>query len=151
MKWLNILVVLLVVVFVSLMFAAETQKERLDENYIKPMDIETPELVLNLSSDKMVYRSSEEMELKTTIETGTRVENLTIRVYGIKDSRGNYRVNGERVVDIEPPGTSETFTFQMPSCYGCAGVSPGEYEIIFETVQNGEIIDSRSQNVRLEK
>ncbi|MCK4336160.1 MAG: hypothetical protein KAW40_05565 [Candidatus Aenigmarchaeota archaeon] len=151
MKWLNILIVLLVVGFVSLMFAAETQKEKVGENYIKPMDIETPELILNLSSDKEVYHSSEEMELKTTIQTETRVENLTIRVYGIKDRSGNYRVSGEKVVNVEPPGTSETFDFRMPSCYGCAGISPGEYEIIFETLKDGEIIGNFSKIVKLEK
>ena len=151
MKWLNILTVLIVIVFMSLMFAAETQKERefFEETYIKPMAI--PQLILNLFSDKEVYHSSEEMELKTTVETETKVENLTIKVYGIKDRSGNYRVSGEKVVNVEPPGTSETFAFRMPSCYGCAGVSPGEYEIIFEAIKDGEIIGNFSKIVKLEK
>ena len=153
MKWFKILTVLIVIVFVSLMFAAETQRgvEFFEENYIKPMDIETPELILNLSSDKEVYHSSEGMELKTTVETETRVENLTIRVYGVKDSSGNYRVSGEKVVTVNPPGTSETFDFRMPSCYGCAGVSPGDYEIMFEVVKDGEVIGNYSKTVKLEK
>lgn len=153
MKRLNLLIVLIVLGFMSLMFASETQKERefAEENSIKPFERETLQVPLNLLSDKEVYHSSEEMELITTIETETKLENLTIRVYGIKDRRGNYRVNGERIVDIDPPGTSETFAFRMPSCYGCAGISPGEYEIIFETVKDGEIIGNRSLTVKLEK
>lgn len=151
MKWFKIIIVLLVIGFIFFMSAAETQKERefIEEDYIKP--IEAPQLTLNLSSDKKVYHSSEEMELRTTIQTATKVENLTIRVYGIKDSRGNYRVNGEKVVNIDPPGTNETFAFRMPSCYGCAGVSPGEYGIIFEVLQGGEVIGNFSKTVKLEK
>ncbi len=150
MKRLNILVVLLVIVFVSLMFAAETQKEKefLEGNYIRPPEI--PKLTLNLSGNKEVYHSSEEMELTTTIESATGIENLTIKVYGIKDRIGNYRVSREKIMNVEPPGTSETFKFRMPSCYGCAGISPGEYGITLETIKDGEIIGNHSLTVKLE-
>jgi len=150
MRELNILIVLIVVVF-ALIFLANTQKENgfIEENLTTTP--ETSQLTLNLSSNKEVYHSSEEMELRTTIETSSRAENLTIKVYGIKDRRGKFRVNGEKVVDINPPGTSETFAFRMPSCYGCAGVSPGEYEIIFEVMHTGEVIGNFSKTVKLEE
>ncbi|NIO22632.1 MAG: hypothetical protein GTN38_01210 [Candidatus Aenigmarchaeota archaeon] len=119
------------------------------ENSIKPPESET-HLTLNLSSNKEVYHSSEEVELKTTIETPAKLENLTIKVYGIKDRSGRFRIDGERMVDVEPPGTSETFAFRMPSCYGCAGVSPGEYEIMFEIIKDGNTIGNFSKTIRLE-
>jgi hypothetical protein len=151
MKQLNV-VVILIAACLAFLFLANTQREGfIGENHMKSSESETVQLTLNLSSDKEVYHSSEEMELGTAIETGTGIENLTIRVYGIKDSRGNYRVNGERVVNVDPPGAAETFAFRMPSCYGCAGVSPGEYEIVFEVLQNGEVIENCSKTVKLEK
>ncbi len=117
---------------------------------IEPPENRTPSLTLNLSSDKEVYHSSEEMELETTIETPTKIENLTVKVYGIKDRAGRFRVNGERIVNVDPPGTNEIFKFRMPSCYGCAGVSPGEYEIRFEVLKDGEIIGNFSKMITLE-
>ena len=146
----NILILLIIIAFVILVFAAETNRDTTaNQNYIEPSG--TPVLTLNLSSDKKVYHSSEKMELKTMIETDSKIENLTVRVYGIKDIRGNYRVKGEKVVSAEPPFTSENFEFTMPSCYGCAGVSPGEYEIVMEVLQNGELIRNQSVTVKLEK
>jgi hypothetical protein len=150
MKWFNILIIFIALVFMSLMFVAETHRERefLVENYTKPPGI--PKLTLNFSSDKEVYRSSEEMELTATIQTETKAENLTVKIYGIKDSTGRFRVKGEKVIGVDPPGKAETFEFRMPSCYGCAGVSPGDYEIVLEVLQNGEIIGNHSLTVKLE-
>ncbi len=154
MKALNFLIIFLFICLIFLAYENQPKTDFVEENYMKPMESETPEipqLNLNLSADKEIYHSSEEMELITEIETDTKIENLTIKVYGIKDRGGNYRVKGERIVDVEPPEMSETFEFRMPNCYGCAGVSSGEYEIIFEAVQNGEIIGNFSKTVKLEK
>jgi len=147
----NILILLVATVFMVSVFAAETQKDSdpLKENVMRTPEI--PALTLSLSSDKTVYHSSEEMELRAMIESGTATDNLTVRVYGIKDSRGNFRVSGERVISVEPPGKTETFTFSMPSCYGCAGVTAGDYEITFEVERDGQVIGNLSETVKLEK
>jgi hypothetical protein len=159
-KALNFLIVFLFICLIFLAYENTQKTDFVEENYIKPLEIgipqktserENPQLTLKLSSDREIYHSSEEMELRTNIETETKIENLTVKVYGIRDRRGNFRVSGERILNIEPPGTSETFEFRMPSCYGCAGVSPGDYEIIFEAIHNGEILGNFSKTVKLEK
>jgi len=143
----------LIVVLLSVIYLANMSSERgfTEENYIRPISGEPSEPILNLSSDKEVYHSSEKMELNATIETNTVMENVTVKVYGIKDRRGNYRINGEKEITVDPPRTSETFVFQMPSCYGCAGISPGEYEIMMEVLQEGQMIDNSSLRIELEK
>lgn len=107
-------------------------------------------LELNFSADKNVYRSSEEMELKAVIETPIKLDNITVKVYGIRVS-GGYRVSDERLVHIDPPGRTETFIFRIPSCYGCAGVSPGEYPIKIEIEKNGTVISNSSTTISLQK
>lgn len=142
---LKILILIILIIFVLSIFAVETNRYvPSDENSVRL-------LKLNISNDKTVYHSSEEMQLTSTIETDIKIENLTIMVYGIKDSRGNYRVNEERTLNLDPPGKIETFTFRMPSCYGCAGISPGDYEIMMELLHNEELITNSSITVRLEK
>jgi hypothetical protein len=150
----KILATVVILLFAALLiiYSINTQPEDIsEENYIRPLLGETPLLTLNLSSDKEVYRSSDKMELQANIETDFKIENLTVKVYGVKDRSGNYRVNGERVITAEAQRTTETFAFTMPSCYGCAGVSPGDYEIVMEIIKNGEIIGNFSHTVRLEK
>lgn len=154
MKIMNLLIISLLVALIFLAYENQPKTDFLEENYMKPMGSDIPEpprLNLNLSADKEIYHSSEEMELETIIETSTKLENLTIKIYGIKDRGGNYRVSGEKIVNINPPGTNEIFEFNMPSCYGCAGVSTGDYEIKMEIIQNGEVIGNFSKKVKLEK
>jgi hypothetical protein len=128
-----------------------TENGSSEENSLEPQAGAAAEPLLNLSSDREVYHSSEEMSLNATIRTPAETENLTIRIYGVKDKGGNFRINEERSVSVEPPGANEVFSFRMPSCYGCAGVSPGEYEIMMEVLRNGTIIGNCSKTVRLEK
>jgi hypothetical protein len=151
MKITNVMIILLVISLIFLAYENQSKTDFSEENYFKPMGGETKRLILNLSSDKEIYHSSEEMELTTIIKTSTKLENLTVKVYGINDRGGSFRVSGERIVNIDPPGTTETFEFRMPSCYGCAGISPGEYKITMEIIQKGEIIGNYSKTVKLEK
>ena len=130
-----------------ILFLAFISYVELAKNGLTEKQIQGPTLAL--SADKEVYHSSEEMRLNASIETRESIENVTIKIYGIKDRRGNYRVKGERIVSIEPPVTNEMFSFRMPSCYGCAGMAPREYEITFELVKDGEIIGNFSGTVRL--
>lgn len=141
MKWLSILIIFMAALLISLSLMSNHARDGFTEGGL---------LSIGIAADKSVYHSSEEMELTSTIGTDTRVGNLTIRVYGIKDRGGRYRINGERLIDIAPPGKTETFTFSMPSCYGCAGVSPGEYEITMEIIRNNETIGNDSVTVVLE-
>ena len=147
MKWFVLSLAIIAVLLIVFLFSNASEKTA--EGFIKRPHY--AELNLNLSTDKKVYHSSEEMELTAVVETPGRLENVTIRVYGIKDRRGNFRIDAKREVNIEPPGTKETFVFRMPSCYGCAGVSPGKYEIFAEILKDGEIIGNLSKTITLEK
>ncbi len=104
---------------------------------------------MSLGSDREVYHSSETMELiafVSFIDEG----NYTVRVYGIKDRSGSYRVSSEKTVESVSGVINESFSFSMPSCYGCSGVSAGDYEIVMEVLKGGEIVGNCSKTVRLE-
>ncbi len=98
--------------------------------------INKPEM--SMSADKEVYRSAEEMEINVSV-TLPEDDVVTLKLYGIPDSRGNYRVNEERNVSVGMLGTNETFVFRMPSCYGCAGVAPGDYDIVMEALEERRV------------
>ena len=103
---------------------------------------------VTLSMDKETYHSGEEMKATVLIEDGEGEAEL--KVFGVKDQRGSYRVQGSRVVELGA-SLEENFTFRMPSCYGCAGVAPGDYPITAELRQNGTLTGSAEKVVSLQK
>jgi len=139
--------VILTVVIMAFLSALLISELQINDRTNLPMDTVT----LNLSSDKNVYHSAEQMKLNAEIKTLGKLENVTVRVYGVRDRRGGYRVNEEKIINVDPPGIEETFEFRMPSCYGCAGVSPGDYEIVMEILKEGEVIGNFSKTIKLEK
>lgn len=148
MKWAGHFVVFVIVfVITSVFFISGFRTEK---NSMEPQTLTVAEPMLNLSSDKDVYYSSEEMKLNASIKFEEEI-NVTLRLYGVPDSRGNYRISEERNISAGPERTDEAFLFLMPSCYGCAGVSPGDYEIVMELIRDGEIIGNCSKTVKLEK
>lgn len=74
-----------------------------------------------------------------------------MKIQGIRDSRGNFRVYQEKSINVKSPGSKFASEFQMPSCYGCAGVSPGEYEIALYLVSGNETLGNYTKTVNLEK
>lgn len=104
---------------------------------------------MSLGSDREVYHSSETMELNALVSFLDE-GNYTVRVYGIKDHGGDFRVSSERTVESESGVINESFSFSMPGCYGCAGVTPGDYEMVMEILKGGEIVGNCSKAIRLE-
>jgi len=105
------------------------------------------QLKITLHTDKEAYRSGETMLLSA--ELSELVENATVSVRGIMDSGGSYRVQQDYMILAGSPKKQINFTFNMPSCYGCAGISPGNYDIYAEL--SGTRIANATVAIRLEK
>lgn len=153
MKWFGILTAFLVVLL-SLFLVLLIPQIAKDTGVCEDASAKTTardKPVMNLASDREIYHSSEEMRLNAIAGPSENSENVTLRIYGIRDNSGNLRVSEERNATMGQDGLNETFVFRMPSCYGCAGVSPGEYEIVMEMWRNGELAGNCSKTVALEK
>jgi len=105
------------------------------------------QLKMTLHTDKEAYHSGETMLLSA--ELSELVENATVSVRGIMDSWGGYRLKQDYAIPGSSPQRQINFTFIMPSCYGCAGVSPGNYGIYAEL--SGTRIANATVAIRLEK
>jgi hypothetical protein len=100
-----------------------------------------------VEADKEVYHSGESMVVSLALPA--KPGNMTVSVFGINDSRGSYRV--QQNYSVESGMESVNLTFALPSCYGCAGVAPGEYEIYAELYSEGSLVDNSSVRISLEK
>jgi hypothetical protein len=108
-------------------------------------------VTMSMLTDTETYHSGEYMEVRVSAACSEDLGSAIIKVYGIKDGAGRYRVNQEKIVEMSPPGNETVFLFEMPVCYGCAGISPGEYEIMAELLYSGEVIGNASKTVTLVK
>jgi len=99
-------------------------------------------------SDKKIYGSGEGM--KTTVLVSGGSGTATLRVFGVMDRGGSYRINSAKEVNLGG-SSEEVFDFRMPSCYGCAGVSPGDYIITAELVQDENQIAMAEFTITLQK
>ncbi|MCX6814801.1 MAG: hypothetical protein NTY20_04100 [Candidatus Aenigmarchaeota archaeon] len=107
------------------------------------------ELQMILNTDKETYYSGETMAVEVNLTKG--IENATLSIRGIKDSRGTYRIQKDYSILLGSVQNQVNFTFVMPSCYGCAGISPGEYEIFAELISGSVQLANATKVVRLEK
>lgn len=94
---------------------------------------------LSITTDTETYHSGEMMEAKVAVACNQDLESAIVKLYGVKDKFGSYKINQEEIVEINSPGEEVVFLASMPSCYGCAGVEPGEYELKVDVIYNGEI------------
>ncbi len=105
--------------------------------------------MLEMSIDKEIYHSGDRMEMNISLppENGKMV----LKVYGVKDSRGDYRINEERDITIDALNDMTKLDFNLPSCYGCAGVAEGNYTIICELLSNNTVIYNTTKIIELRK
>jgi hypothetical protein len=104
-------------------------------------------LKISLSTDKELYHSNELMNITVEVNSPEELKNARIRVYGIYS--GRYRLNEEKEVDLEIGKNNISFLYKTPRCYGCAGISPGVYEINAELEYDGEIKINETKSVEI--
>ena len=90
----------------------------------------SPELrIVSLTTDKQVYHSNDKMEIMLEIFASNDVENVDVKVFGIKDRGDNYRLNKVEKQNLTSGINTLTFPYKTPSCYGCSGIKAGLYQI----------------------
>lgn len=102
------------------------------------------------STDRQSYRSGEEMEIRVTISSPRSMENLTLRIEGIRDRMGRPRCQILEVVTLEGGDQAYTFSYTLPECSACAGLPPGEYQLNATLSDEAGILSSMVRRIRLE-
>lgn len=106
---------------------------------------------MSILTDTEIYHSGEYMEARVSTACNSDLGSAIVRFYGIEDGFGKYRINEERIVEINSPGNETVFLVTVPRCYGCAGISPGEYNLTTELIYSGEVIGNTSKTITLAK
>ncbi|UCD07302.1 MAG: hypothetical protein JSW41_05785 [Candidatus Aenigmatarchaeota archaeon] len=106
---------------------------------------------MSILTDTETYHSGEFMEARVSTACDKDLDSVIVKIYGIKDRFGKYNINEEKIVQINSPGNETVFLVRMPRCYGCAGISPGEYEVTAELIYNNIVVGNTSKTITLVK
>ena len=98
----------------------------------------------NITTDKPVYHSSELMNLSMIIYSESEIENVSVKANGI-----NGRFIEEKLLDLNKGMNEIIFTYQLPRCNVCGGISAGDYNLSFTiSYKNISIEDSTIINIQ---
>ena len=97
------------------------------------------------SVPKNVYHSNENMNVTLVVRSPSNFENATLKIYGIYSRR--YRLNETVQFNLSKGVKIVSFDYTTPSCFGCAGIQPGEYNITAELLVGGKIVDNKTIEV----
>ncbi|RLI91540.1 MAG: hypothetical protein DRO89_03775 [Candidatus Altiarchaeales archaeon] len=104
---------------------------------------------LSLSTDKETYRSNELMNITVTINSSSKLSDVNVRVYGI--NARHYRLDKTEKMDLNVGTNTVTFSYKTPRCYGCAGITPGIYQINADLSYNNNVIASTTVDVEIKQ
>jgi hypothetical protein len=98
----------------------------------------------NISTDKVVYHSSDIMNLSVVIYSDSYLENVTVKADGV-----NGRFNAEKVLNLKKGSNEVSFAYTLPRCNVCGGISAGDYSLSCSvSYKNTTVIDSKMINIQ---
>ena len=95
---------------------------------------------LFVTTDKDVYHSKELMRINISLISKENLDDVCIKVEGIKDRRGNNRLSKEIHTNLIKGLNIKTLDYELPSCSKCAGILPGEYYINASVAYNNRTV-----------
>lgn len=99
--------------------------------------------ISNITTDKMVYHSSETLNLSLMIYSPD-IDNITVSVSGI-----NGRMDMRQIISVSKGVNEVSFVYTLPRCNICGGISPGDYNLTcIITYKNTTIEDSKIINIQ---
>ena len=84
---------------------------------------------MELLTGKDVYRSGEDILIKAIVYSSKPLSNVSITLNGIE---GKMRL--EEVVTLDMGVNEFDFSYRLPQCNACGGISPGRYNITGQIV-----------------
>lgn len=112
----------------------------------KPADENKPSITV-FETDMQAYRSQEKMNITVGVESSVAEENATLRVYGIYSGRN--RLDITREIKLRGGVNRLYYEYITPSCFGCAGISPGPYNMTAELYVEDQLMDSEMTSIEM--
>ena len=98
--------------------------------------------VLSFRTDKDLYASNEELTLFLSLYSPDDLNNVLIRVSGVKNTKGIYYISSSSPMNLTAGENNLMLTKQLPACSRCAGIEQGTYFINLSVAYDGEVVEA---------
>jgi len=130
----NLLLIVLIIMGLALISGCVTKQEEAIAISLK-----------NVSTDKILYHSSENVNLTAMIYSKSDLENVTIIATGI-----NGRLNKQKILDLKTGINEIHFNYKLPRCNVCGGISAGDYSLNCEAIYKN-ITEKKSISINIQQ
>jgi len=98
--------------------------------------------ILSFRTDKDLYASNEEMTLFLSLYSPAKMNNVLIRVSGVRSTKGIYYISSSSQMNLTAGENTLMLTKQLPACSRCAGIDQGTYFINLSVAYDGEVMEA---------
>jgi hypothetical protein len=111
----------------------------------------TPEDISGFAvwTDRQVYRPQDYMTITVSVNASRAIPGAYFNLLGVKSSRGYTYVSNETRMDIPAGESAFNFTFQLPFCSPCSGLSYGNHTYAVRVSQNGHLLRSFNGSIEM--
>jgi len=118
---------LVILIIIGLSFISGCVTEQNEETIIS---------LKNLSADKELYHSSENVNLTAIIYSKSDLKNVTVIATGI-----NGRLNEKKILDLKTGINEIHFNYKLPRCNVCGGISAGDYNLSCRAIYENIMVE----------
>ncbi len=105
---------------------------------------ETTISIEDITTDKAIYYSSEFLHLNIKIRSNSDLEDVVVKVEGIKG-----RLKKQETLDIKEGVNDIPFSYKLPRCNVCGGIGAGDYTLDCEVLYKDIVLkDSTTINIQ---
>ncbi len=105
----------------------------------------------NVTTDNGTYHSGEIMNITVVLKSATDLSGVYTNISGITDKRGNNKLFKETITNFTRGLNNVTFTYKMPACSSCSGISEGVYHFNASVVYGNVTVGNSTCSVILKQ
>lgn len=114
-----------------------------------PSTPSSPPSIESFTVPDRVYQSREKMNITVYVNGPQNLENASLRVYGIHSRY--YRLDKTQIINLTAGPQKVVIDYTTPSCFGCARISPGKYNVTAELYVSRELIDNKTLVIEIKE
>lgn len=107
--------------------------------------------IVSIKPNKTTYHSGNIMKLNIMLEASEDIQDVIIRVTGLKNALGKMLLNKSMMVDLIKGSNNELIKYKMPYCSPCMKLNPSVYPINITISHDNKILARGMVEIRLEK
>ncbi len=105
----------------------------------------------NVTTDNGTYHSGEIMKITVVLKSATDVSGVYTNVSGITNKRGKNLLFKETTTNLTRGLNNVTFTYKMPACSSCSGISGGTYHFNASVVYGNVTVANSTYSIVLKQ